>query len=217
MSQYPKIDTLFERDERFQLMVGTYRRPVFGTIKKWSVTEKIDGTNIRLIFARAADGNTVVPSVRGRTNNASIPGELLLHCQQVAESILPQVTKIMDAWNLGAYVLYGEGYGPKIQKGGDLYRSDQGFILFDVKADHMFLSDEKVGDTADELGLPVVPTWEMGLRETVEMVRTSFLSQAARDVRSAEGVVARTVEPLYDNKGRRCMWKLKTKDFAEAA
>ena len=44
--EYPKIDTLYDRDGRY---VNTWRlrRPEFGIINRWSITEKIHGMNTR--------------------------------------------------------------------------------------------------------------------------------------------------------------------------
>ena len=49
MFKYPKIETLFTRDEKFKV-TDIIRLPEFENIKKWLVTEKIDGTNIRIIY-----------------------------------------------------------------------------------------------------------------------------------------------------------------------
>ena len=46
---YPKIETLFKRDEKFNI-TDEIRCPEFDNIKKWLITEKIDGTNIRIIY-----------------------------------------------------------------------------------------------------------------------------------------------------------------------
>ena len=73
MKEYPKIETLFNRDEKFKL-TSEVRSPVFATIKSWVVTEKIDGTNIRINL----DENDVV-TFNGRTDNAQIPAELAIY------------------------------------------------------------------------------------------------------------------------------------------
>lgn len=229
MTTYPKVDTLFDRDERFQVDTTRFRRPVFATIDRWLVTEKVDGTNMRLIFEidenPGGDGTeppALSTSIRGKTDSASIPPLLLGHCRGVVDGILTSVGGLMLDHGLSEYVLYGEGYGAKIQ-GGGRYRPDQGFVLFDVGVGGgRFLSDEKVTAAAMELGLPRVPLLNggetMSTDEVVKLVQVGFASSATNeDLRdpdfAAEGVVARTVEPLYDNRGERVMWKLKAKDF----
>ena len=47
---YPKIETLFDRDSQFKLNTDAIRKPELDLIKKWEVTEKIDGTNIRIFW-----------------------------------------------------------------------------------------------------------------------------------------------------------------------
>src|ERR1700721_1360342 len=53
MSEYHKIETLYERDEKtFRLKAEMLlKNPVYGVIKTWEWTEKIDGTNIRVIWS----------------------------------------------------------------------------------------------------------------------------------------------------------------------
>lgn len=52
MIEYPKIETLFERDTQGskKLIEGRFRNPAVEYLSGnvWSFTEKIDGTNIRI-------------------------------------------------------------------------------------------------------------------------------------------------------------------------
>jgi ATP-dependent RNA circularization protein (DNA/RNA ligase family) len=217
---YPKIETLFKRDESF-VDPTRLRRPVYATIGRWVVTEKVNGTNVRIIF-QVSDGSDergagVTFDVRGRSDNASLPPALLSHCTALGDRVLDRVAEIMFEHDLATFTLHGEGYGPKIQ-GGGRYRSDQGFIMFDVEVgDRRFLSDVEVTETAVRLGVPRVPVLgELSLPEIVQLVEGGFASRVPEvldDDFKAEGVVARTVEPLYDNRGERLILKLKTKDF----
>ena len=55
MNEYPKIDTLFERDSAsFVVDPAKLKASVLATISEWDVTEKIDGTNIRVTLSRTA-------------------------------------------------------------------------------------------------------------------------------------------------------------------
>src|SRR3990167_4368736 len=49
--EFPKIETLYERGADFSV-TDVLRSPVIGTISKWLVTEKVDGTNIRIDLRR---------------------------------------------------------------------------------------------------------------------------------------------------------------------
>src|SRR3990167_8022095 len=148
--EYGKIETLFDRDENFNV-TDKLRMPVVGTIKVWDVTEKIDGTNIRIMLD--AEGKV---NVGGRTDNASIPAYLL----QVLFPMFPPEKMKEVFWLDGepvSAVLYGEGYGAGIQKGGGNYRKDKSFRLFDVLvAGKWWLDWENTCDVAAKLGIKTV-------------------------------------------------------------
>lgn len=208
MSEYPKIETLYERDERtFKLKPElVLKNRVYGLIKTWQFTEKIDGTNIRCIW------NPVGPalSFRGRSDNASIHPALMAHLQ---ETVL--ASKLAEVFPDTEAVLYGEGYGAGIQKGGGDYSATKKFILFDVfVAGKWWLNWEAVCDVAARLNIETVPLiGDMTLEQAADMVRAGFQSRLNGGKAQAEGVVGRTVEPLFDKKGSRLIVKLKTKDF----
>lgn len=212
--EYGKIDTLFERDENFRVDPAKLKHPVFATISQWEVTEKIDGTNMRVTLLEGGDRI----KVDGRTDRASIPGDLFRH---MTDLVTPsQIQAVMDGHGAGweSVVLYGEGYGAGIQKGG-VYRKDKAFRLFDVLvAGKWWLDWHAVQNVADLLGIKTAPylgTWS--LNEIIERVREGVPSQVSvqeNDTFSiAEGVVARPIETLFDKRGQRLILKLKTKDF----
>ena len=218
MRTYTKIDTAFDRDERFRVDTARLRRPVFGTIA-WLATEKVNGTNIRLGFRMDHELNpsAVYPQIAGRTENASLHPRLLAHCQELVARIAPGVMEIMREHGLTDYMLVGEGYGAKIQDGGG-YRQDPAFILFDVLAGDKYLADSVVTATGVRLDIPRVPILNGGevmtLGEITEMVSQGFPSLIAETPGFlAEGIVARPVEPLHDNRDERIILKLKGADF----
>lgn len=207
MSEYHKIETLYERDEKtFRVKPGlTLRNPVYGIIKTWQWTEKIDGTNIRCIWK---DGKI---TFGGRTDNAQIHADLI---RFLYENVTPE--KLRETFPTCAdVVLYGEGFGAGIQKGGGDYQQSKGLILFDVLVEgRWWLSHENVVDVATKMGLPVVPyIGEMSLEEATAMVKAGFRSRIGQGGKESEGLVGRTVEPLFDKRGSRLIVKLKTKDF----
>ena len=108
--------------------------------------------------------------------------------------------------------LYGEGYGPKIQKGGGNYRKDQSFVLFDVKIGNWWLQRKDVESIAGELGIDIVPIIGDGsLKDMVEMMMTGFNSTWG-DFK-AEGIVARPMIELKARSGQRIITKIKYNDF----
>ena len=207
MSEYPKIETLFERDKSTFVVDPTkLKSPVIGTIREWDVTEKIDGTNIRVMLD--LDGTV---RFNGRTDNAQLPGDLVQYLVRTFQQ--DKLKEVLWKGGPQSVVLYGEGYGPGIQKGGGLYRADKAFILFDVLVDGKWWLDlEATQGIAGALGIDHVPyLGRMGMDEIVSLVRTPFQSKLGTAM--AEGIVARPIEPLFDRRGSRIIIKLKTKDF----
>lgn len=209
MIEYHKIDTIFERNkETFVVDPTALKSSVLGTIREWDVTEKIDGTNIRVMLSAAGD-----VSFGGRSDNAQIHAQLLQHLiEKFSASRLKKVLWLNPEEPVDA-ILYGEGYGAGIQKSGGFYRSDKGFILFDVLVSgQWWLDREAVEGVATELDIPCVPyLGRMTLDEIVALVKEPFPSKIG--TAEAEGIVARPVETLFDKHMRRIIIKLKTKDF----
>jgi RNA ligase len=206
MSEYHKIETLFERDEKtFRVLPEKLRKPVFGMLKEWGFTEKIDGTNIRLIWK---DGKF---SVGGKSDNAQIHADLLKHLYE-----LTSAEKLAEVFPDVSAVIYGEGYGAGIQKGGG-YSPTKKFAAFDVLVDGKWWLDwENVCDVAAKLHLETVPfIGDWSLEQGIDYARAGFNTfvPGADPMTKAEGIVGRPKETLFDKKGARVIIKLKTKDF----
>jgi hypothetical protein len=204
---YPKIDTLFERDQATFVVDPTkLKASVLGTIREWDVTEKIDGTNIRVMLSESGE-----VSFGGRSNAAQIPGDLFQYLIRTFQQDRLKTTLWID--EAQEVILFGEGYGPGIQKGGGLYRADKAFILYDVLvAGKWWLDQAAVEGIAAKLMIDPVPyLGRMTLDQIVERVRSPHPSRLGTAM--AEGVVARPIETLFDKRLNRIIIKLKTKDF----
>lgn len=212
MKKYPKINSLWKRDEtkKYTIMPGVYSDPEFEVISKWHVTEKIDGTNIRVFY----DPESEAVRFGGRTDRASIPTHLLAYLQDTFDS-----TNIKSAFpDLEAPVtLFGEGYGPKIQKGGGLYRSDPAFALFDVVIGRWWLTQEAVTLIAEKFEIPRVPVFGvMSSGDAIALIEPGGLkSEISAEPKFAEGIVCRSEPLLFYRKGGPVMWKLKIVDYAK--
>ncbi len=208
MKEYHKIQTVFLRDPETKfktLLEGQYSIPEFEYLKdnQWQFTEKVDGTNIRVMW----DGAGTI-TFGGKTDSAQIPAFLVT---KLNERFLPQRERFAAKFD-NAICLYGEGYGAKIQKGGGNYRQDQDFVLFDVKIGDWWLQRKDVEDVAKYLELDIVPVIGSGtLQDLVGRVRTGFKSDWGNF--SAEGIVARPMTELKTRSGERIITKLKHKDF----
>jgi hypothetical protein len=209
MSEYHKIQSIYKRDmtsKRKTLIEGDWTLPEFEYLagNVWTFTEKVDGTNIRVIFK---DGSI---TFGGRTEDAQIPAQLV---GRLNERFLPLATKLGEVFADGAAVLYGEGYGAKIQKGGGNYRADQDFVLFDVRVGQWWLQRPDVDDVAQKLGIDVVPViGEGALHDAVAWAKRGIRSTWGNF--EAEGIVARPKTELNTRTGHRLVTKIKCRDFA---
>lgn len=208
MKEYHKIESLFMRDPDTKKLLPNTFSPEVELLKDvpWVFTEKIDGTNIRVVW----DGHKV--KFYGRTDEASIPAHLLrkldeLFGGEVNEQIFEQY------WGDTQVILYGEGYGPKIQKGGS-YRSDVSFILFDVDVGGWMLKRDAVEQVAGYFGVDVVPIVLTGtIAEGIEFVKAR--PNSTFGTAQMEGVVGHPMVELRKRNGQRIIVKIKVSQMKE--
>jgi len=209
MTEYHKIQSIFKRDmsrPKRPLIKGDWTRPEFEYLagNRWTFTEKVDGTNIRVVFENG------VISFGGRTDAADIPGFLL---SRLESRFLPMAVAFAELFDSGPVVLYGEGYGARIQKVGALYRPDVDFVLFDVRIGGLWLHRADVEDIAAKLGIDVVPVIGEGtLLDAVARAKAGIRSTWGDF--EAEGIVARPKTELCTRGGERLIAKIKCVDFA---
>lgn len=214
MYEYHKIETIYCRDESGtrKLLPGLWRDPTVCYLSEldWEWTEKIDGTNVRVIW----DGYSV--SFKGRTDKAEIPKHLLDRLTEIfggdeAEELLEQTFGEKTA------VLYGEGYGKKIQKDGEKYiPGGCDFILFDVAVGDVWFDRADVGIIAQRFGIKAVPVVGTGpLREAIVFVKKHLQSMIGANEHEMEGLVCRPMLELKDKRGNRVIVKIKYKDFKD--
>lgn len=238
--EYPKINSLYKREgcgpydeekHRYEcdiqkktrksaLILGDYACEEFRNITQWTVTEKVDGTNIRIMYERDQELGTSSLRFGGRTSNAQIPADLYAHLQDTftlekMASIFPEAQSVC---------LYGEGYGPKIQSGG-YYSADMSFILFDAVINGWWLTRISVLEIAQLLKIEEVPLlcdefltdfnktlWTT--HEIEEYIKMEPVSKVAKvQSHAMEGIVARSEPLMLFRSGLPIMFKLKCKDF----
>lgn len=207
MKLYHKINSIYKRDEKTkQFIVGDYSEHETEYLKDcpWLWTEKLDGTNVRIGW----DDDLIV-RIGGRKENSQMPLALV----DALNDMLPE-TKLHEIFGAtDKLVLYGEGVGAKIQKGGGNYKRDgQTFVLFDVRIGDWLLEREDVDDVALKLGIRSVPVVSV---ETIEeaIKRVKHGIKSAWGDFQAEGLVGVPVSNLYKRNGERIIVKLKTRDF----
>ena len=206
--EYPKIPNIFKREEHGnnRLIIGEFTSPELEYLfdVPWTATEKVDGTNIRVMW----DGYSV--SYAGRTDRANIPGHLMARLDEIFGG--PDKEEIFEQhFGNKPVILFGEGFGEKIQKGGGLY-GPVDFILFDVFIDGVWLRREAVEGIAGYFGVRAVPNLgSVSLATWVEFIRCRPKSRL-RDA-EMEGIVCRPDVELLDRRGNRIIVKIKCRDF----
>jgi len=211
-NKYHKILSLFKRnmegDRKF--LIGEWTTPELDFLKDkdWIWTEKVDGTNIRVMW----NGKEVI--FGGRSDEAQIHTALLMRLQELFMRMEPR-QKFAEIFGIEEQdtVLYGEGFGAGIQKEGGNYMSDkQDFVLFDVSINGLCLERENVEDIASKFGLQIVPIIGHGtLEEAIALTKKGFKSKWGDFI--AEGIVARPRIELLTRRGERIITKVKHKDF----
>jgi hypothetical protein len=211
MKEYHKIQTLFKRDldaPNKPMIEGDWTTPELEYLadNEWELTEKFDGTNIRINYKK--DGFVLFG---GRTDNAQIPTKLLNYLNQ---TFTPD---LFNSAGLEFVTLYGEGYGAGIQKcGGNYDPIAQKFVLFDVvvhgQDQDWWLFRHDVDDIAKKLDIESVPVIGWGsLHQAISIVKNGLTSRWGNF--EAEGIVARPTVPLWNRKGERIITKIKGRDF----
>lgn len=209
MKAYPKIDTLFDRDENFKVQTDVFKNKYINMLKDidWVCTEKIDGTNTRIIWN--GDGSY---EIKGRGDTANIDKRLLVNLTKMMEN---RIHLFKEVFGEKAVCLYGEGYGGRIQGNKFKYQSQEKFICFDILIGDKYVDFDTLTNLCNKLQIEIVPVIEnvKKMNDIVEYVRGGFKSAISVEGKNAEGIVARPKFSLYVNNGDRIIIKIKTKDF----
>lgn len=212
MNKYHKIPCVFERelDGSKQLIFGKYINPDIESIKDtlWIFTEKVDGTNIRIIW----DGYSV--TFKGRTDDSKIPVPLMESLNKIFDSTAEQVFE--QLFGEKKVILFGEGYGGNIQAAGPKYRKDFSFILFDVyfPDSDLFLERTNVHSIANSFGIDYVPIIMIDtLPNAINFVMTHPDSKIAEKPVEMEGLIGYPMYNFRYRSGNRIIVKIKYKDL----
>lgn len=210
MKEYPKIQNVFKFDEKYRNVVGL--NEPFETLKniKWYGTEKVDGTNCQICW----DGHNI--QINGRTERSVMPENLDKYFKETfltseMEYVFEQIFEDKEV------VIYGEGYGAKIQQGGGNYIPNAvSFIVFDILIDGIWLKRENVEDICKRLNLDIVPLVFKGTIDEAKEYIASHPNSILSDKHEMEGIVIRPMVELYDRKGNLITCKVKYRDMVKA-
>ena len=202
--EYVKINSLWRREQyqeglpkgsHGKLKQGEYSEPEFG--------------NIRIMYQ---NGNV---EFGGRTDAAQIPCHLLKYLQDTfIPFVLEKAFRVDAAVPYPSVILYGEGYGPKIQACGGNYRKDPSFRLFDCRINGWWLQREDVYEIAQKMRIDHCP--DLGImmeEEIIDFVKSKPLSRCSEVPQMMEGVICRSEPLMLFRNGKPLMWKLKCKEF----
>lgn len=219
MQPYPKMQSIWQRDSQTRLLIpGQYAYPQFERIQNWYITEKIDGTNIRVI-------------IKANLKDAAQPAKIIVldrHGRGLPPAAVKQyVHNHLRSVDLSAFVenyilphesitLYGEGFGSNIQARGENYSPNASFILFDVKVGSVWQPYNKVVEISKVLNLQVVPVaGPMSLSTIIDYVKQGPISLVAKTQMLMEGIVAFPDKDKVDyfEDGTPIKFKLRHGDF----
>lgn len=221
MLPYSSIETVYTRDKETNVLNFGEIRCIENTcINTWTISEKIDGTNIRIIVTKGGI------EIRGRTDKAQLNQDLV----KVILAIFPSHERLLeyfteyrgqelpDEWSV---TFYGEGYGAGIQAGGS-YSDTKRFRCFDLLlGESWWTDDDEMRRVCDELSIPTVPCLAVSpnlpktREELAEIIPFSHVAYEDRGVSYilAEGIVAKPLHVLLNRHKDRVMWKITFREW----
>ena len=207
MKEYQKIETLYKFDNELKGYREEFYNPIVEYLKdcKWVGTEKIDGTNVRVLW----NGHSF--EFGGRTDKATLPKELL----QILQNTFNYDMEILFEQKFGEkeVLLFMEGYAGKIQNGA--YKGQESIIGFDIMIDDIYLDKNVSKRIFEELGIQFVPMTEFeNLQTCIDFVKTHEQSIIQPESKM-EGLVCFPALRLYDHKGNRIIVKIKGRDLTK--
>ena len=132
MTKYPSILTYHNLGDRGSLLDTLVDDKDFSAFEDVYVTEKIDGTNTRIIFS---EGDYIIGS---RDDFLHAKGDRIINpTMSIVETVSPIAERIKDSiyTDTGIFVVYGEVYGGNVGQNNKQYTCDRakiGFRMFDV-------------------------------------------------------------------------------------
>lgn len=207
MKEYQKIETLYTFDSEIKRFRKEFYNPIVEYLKdcKWFGTEKIDGTNIRILW----NGHSF--EFGGRTDNAEIPKAVM----KILTETFNYDMEVLFEQKFGEKetMLFMEAYAGKIQNGA--YEGTENIIGFDIMIGDIYLDKTVSKQIFEELGLKFVPVLKFNnLQECIDYVYNNKQS-IIQPQSKMEGLVCYPAVRLYDHQGKRIIVKIKNKDLAK--
>lgn len=207
---YPKFYAPYKRKKDSKYLELTQPReellPYMNDKTCWWVSEKLDGTNTRIIW----DGYKV--DVKGRTSSSQLQG---YQNELLRELIQNDNYKFDETFGTKEVTIYGEAFGGKIQK--NPHGVEPQFMVFDINIDGVWLQYPDVSKIAESLGLRynnhvLIMGWDTVMDAFKETVK-----QRLDEDEYFEGLVAVPGHMPLTRLGERVMTKIKVADFEEVS
>lgn len=215
-TKYAKFSSPFKKDEKW---LNTRELSQYLPDGRWIITEKIDGANIRIILTK--------PDEEGNRKIHIASRKLILNSEDKSSKQFMDCLKEVNLNKIKEYfkdvestvVIYGEGYGAGVQKGG-IYSKEKNYRVFDIRIGEAYQDFEYVQKVCIDNQLNVVPimcelteiTYEECLK-VLKLFQETLIKEG--DGGKPEGLVYK-FEPVLLNKYKeRLIFKVKHKDFNE--
>ena len=213
--RYHKIPSLWKRDENGEFTekyTSQLVRTVFKSDIIMVVLEKIDGTNVRVYW----DGYDF--SFWGRKGKSEMPESLIKKLESIFDNETMEAL-FEQIFGKNEVIIFGEGIGKKIS-GGRYYNGDYDLIVFDVMVNGRYVNYLAFVDIVATIGLKDAPILETidDVDSLIKLIKDydGEIPSKLNENYPAEGYVVKPLNlNLYDNRGERCIVKIKQKDYRQ--
>lgn len=214
ITKYSKFKSPFVKDSKFK---NTKELSQILPKGRWIKTEKIDGTNIRIILTKKdeeGERKVIIGSRKLLLNPLDKTSNQYIDClKEVNLHKLKEYFNDMDS----TITIYGEGCGAGVQKGG-IYSPKKDYRVFDIKIGNTYQDWEYVEKVCIDNQLNIVPVnsevEEITYEECLESLN-KFQDTMIKDGTGGkpEGLVYKFEPVLLNKYGERLIFKIKHRDF----
>jgi len=213
-TKYEKFSSPFKKDEKFMNTEELSQQLPKG---KWILTEKIDGTNIRIILTKPDEEGERIIHIGSRKlilNPSDKGSKVYLDClEDVNLNKIKEYFKDVNS----IVVIYGEGYGAGVQKGG-IYSSKKRFRVFDIRIGKAYQDFNYVQKVCVDNQMNLVPIFGdvdtihfNGCIEDLKNFNNTLIKEGVGG--KPEGLVYKFEPVLLNKYGERLIFKSKFKDY----
>ncbi len=208
-SRFPKIYTLYDRDSKFKLIEGVINPKLIGigNIKKFIVSEKIDGTNCGIVLTPEKE-----ILVRKRSDFIKDDKGHHHYFEAIKDIDMQKIKDYFEDSN-SLITIFGEVCGKGIQKQGETYSDKPTFKLFDIKCGNSFFDWDNLLEFSKFTGIEMVKWFKFEGKDILDYNYWLNLLKEANKTKYVEGYVVRSFPALLSKFSTRMIFKIKLKDY----